>query len=219
MLQRLGILAFDGGFLVTYSPLSITRLIKDNKKRFLIKDYEKLADHYKNKNQQIHIVGRYAELMSEDEKEANLFVSDYFNLKYQDFLDKHFPGEMRKALDQKMSQKKFEKLFGNLSEEQQEIINDANSKTIGVTAGPGSGKTTLLVHKLASIIYLEDIRTTALMNFFLEMPKIKEKIKRTNWQCRHYLNITTFHSFAFDILAGRSVTPMMLLKMLGSFKK
>ncbi len=203
LLQRLGILAFDGGFLVTYSPLSITRLIKDNKKRFLIKDYEKLADHYKNKNQQIHIVGRYAELMSEDEKEANLFVSDYFNLKYQDFLDKHFPGEMRKALDQKMSQKRFEKLFGNLSEEQQEIINDANSKTIGVTAGPGSGKTTLLVHKLASIIYLEDIRTEQLLMLTFSRNaaiEFKERLRELIGNVANYINITTFHSFAFDVL-------------------
>src|SRR5690606_42052441 len=49
---------------------------------------------------------------------------------------------------QTITPKKFEKLFGTLSNEQLKIVLDSEHKKIAVAAGPGSGKTRLLVHKL-----------------------------------------------------------------------
>ena len=50
-----------------------------------------------------------------------------------------------------------------LSNKQKEIIEDDKSKYIIVAAGPGSGKTRVLVHKLASLLTLEDIKSEQLL--------------------------------------------------------
>lgn len=50
-----------------------------------------------------------------------------------------------------------------MSEVQREIIDDDMSKYIVVAAGPGNGKTKVLVHKLASLILLEDIKHEQLL--------------------------------------------------------
>lgn len=203
MLQRLDVLSFEGGFLVSYVPLTIKRIEKNNLIRYTVENYSKLKKHYENKNEQIHIVGRYAELMSIDKEEANKFVSDYFNLYYNAFLDKHFPGKMKKEIDLKMSKKRYELLFGKLSDEQKEIVEDDKNKIIGVAAGPGSGKTTLLVHKLASIIYNEDIRLEQLLMLTFSRAaavEFKERLKELVGNVANYIQITTFHSYAFDLV-------------------
>lgn len=203
MLQRLSVLTFEGGFLVSYIPMTITRLEKNNRIRYTLKDYEKLSNHYKNKNQQIHIVGRYANLIKKDKDIAHEFVSDYFNLDYTDFLDKHFPGTLRKELDLKMSKQRHDKLFNNLTKEQKNAIMDYENSLIGVAAGPGSGKTTLLVHKLANIIYNEDIRTEQLLMLTFSRNaamEFKIRLKELIGNVANYISITTFHSYAFDLL-------------------
>ena len=60
--------------------MTITRIGANNNARFTIENYEKLDNHYKIKNQQIHIAGTYAELMHKDKAAADLlflFYSDY----------------------------------------------------------------------------------------------------------------------------------------------
>lgn len=58
---------------------------------------------------------------------------------------------------------KYEKLFGGLSEIQRKIIDDDHSRYIVAAAGPGSGKTRVLVHKLASLLMLEDVKHEQLL--------------------------------------------------------
>ena len=60
-LKRIEALKIEGGFLVTYAPMKITRLQADNKKMYTKNDYEKLERYYKTRVEQIHIVGEYAE--------------------------------------------------------------------------------------------------------------------------------------------------------------
>ena len=208
LLQRLDILKIDGGFVVLYLPMTIERLEQNNYRSYTIREYKKLSNHYKTKNEQIHIVGRYVELMNQNKIQANEFVSDYFNMPYQDFLNKHFPGLKRKELNLKMTKSRYQKLFGTLSFEQKEIIEDDQSRIIGVAAGPGSGKTTLLVHKLASIIHNEDIRYDQLLMLTFSRAAVlefKSRLKELIGSVANYIYITTFHSFAFDIL-GRPGT-------------
>ena len=62
-----------------------------------------------------------------------------------------------------MTPSKFRQLFGELSPTQLNIINDKESKYIVVAAGPGSGKTRILVHKLASLLLMEDVKHEQLL--------------------------------------------------------
>lgn len=65
-LSKIGAMRLEGGFLVLYNGLEIKRLILDNKIRYKQEDYKTLNEYYRQKIQQIHIVGEYANLMVRD---------------------------------------------------------------------------------------------------------------------------------------------------------
>ena len=88
-LSKIGSLKLEGGFLVVYNALEINRL-KDLKYRYKLEDYKILDEFYKQKIQQIHIVGEYANLMVRDYNAALQYVYDYFQLDFKKFIHKYF---------------------------------------------------------------------------------------------------------------------------------
>ena len=84
-LSKIGALKLEGGFLVLYNAMDIKR-IKDNKSRYKQEDYRMLNEFYKQKIQQVHIVGEYANLMVKDYQEALQYVQDYFQMDYKKFI-------------------------------------------------------------------------------------------------------------------------------------
>lgn len=202
-LQKIEALQIEGGFMVIYNPMSINRIIKDNLKQYTKADYQKLETFYKAKMQQIHIVGEYASKMLKDYQAALNFVDDYFQFEYNDFLNKYFVGNRKEEIDRNMSPARFKKLFGSLSPIQLAVIKDKEHKRIAVAAGPGSGKTKLLVHKLASILFTEDIRTEQLLMLTFSRAAVvefKSRLRDLIHESANYIDIKTFHSFCFDIL-------------------
>src|SRR5665647_1649756 len=149
--------------MVVYNALTIERIERDNKKRYKVEDYQKLDQFYQNKVQQIHIVGEYARKMIDNYKNALAFVDDYFQLNYTSFLNKYFKGSRQNEIKRNLTPAKFRQLFGSLSPAQLEIIKDNETKHIAVVAGPGSGKTRVLVHKLASLLLMEDVKHEQLL--------------------------------------------------------
>lgn len=193
----------EGGFMVIYSPMSIKRL--NNGNIYKKSDYDKLSNFYKNKVEQIHIVGEYATKMAENYKEALQFVNDYFNIEYQDFLSKYFKGNRKKEISKKVSPAMFKQLFGELSADQLKIINDYESDRIVVAAGPGSGKTRLLVHKLAAISLMEDTRPDQMLMLTFSraaVTEFKTRLLDLLGNRAHAIEIKTFHSFSFDIIGA-----------------
>ncbi len=202
-LSRIDALNIEGGFLVTYKALTIERIEKDNKKRYTIEDYKKLDEFYKNKTQQIHIVGEYARKMLEDYKAALQFVDDYFQLNYNSFLRKYFKGSRQEDISRNITPTKFRQLFGELSPTQLKIINDNESKYIVVAAGPGSGKTRILVHKLASLLLMEDVKHEQLLMITFSRAaatEFKKRLIKLIGNAANFIEIKTFHSYCFDLL-------------------
>ncbi len=201
-LSRIEAIKIEGGFLVVYNRLTIDRVEQDNYKKYTKDDYKKLNQFYENKVQQIHIVGEYAKKMVSDYKDALQFVEDYFQLNYTSFLRKYFPGSKVDDLKLKMTPGKFKQLFGELSPTQLKIIND-NEKHIAVVAGPGSGKTRVLVHKLASLLLMEDVKHEQLLMVTFSRAaatEFKKRLLSLIGNAAHYIEIKTFHSYCFDLL-------------------
>jgi ATP-dependent DNA helicase RecQ len=183
--------------------LTIDRLEQDNRKKYTKDDYEKLNQFYENKVQQIHIVGEYAKKMIDDYRSALQFVDDYFQLNYGSFLNRYFPGSNADTLRMKMTPTKFRQLFGELSPTQLSIINDNESKYIAVAAGPGSGKTRVLVHKLASLLLMEDVKHEQLLMLTFSraaVTEFKKRLYKLIGNAAYFVDIKTFHSFCFDLL-------------------
>ena len=202
-LSRIEAIKIEGGFLVVYNKLSIERVEQDNYKKYTKEDYRKLNQFYENKIQQIHIVGEYAKMMIDDYKGALQFVEDYFQLNYASFLKKYFPGSKIDDLRLKMTPGKFKQLFGELSPTQLKIINDSETKYIVVAAGPGSGKTRVLVHKLASLLLMEDVKHEQLLMVTFSRAaatEFKKRLLKLIGNAANYIEIKTFHSYCFDLL-------------------
>lgn len=202
-LSRIDAIKIEGGFLVVYNRLTIERLEQNSKKQYTKDDYEKLNLFYENKVQQIHIVGEYARKMITDYKDALQFVEDYFKLNYSSFLNKYFPGSKANDLKLRMTPSKFKQLFGELSPSQLKIINDNESKNIVVAAGPGSGKTRILVHKLASLLLMEDVKHEQMLMLTFSRAAVTEFKKRLYsliGNAAHFIEIKTFHAYCFDLL-------------------
>jgi ATP-dependent DNA helicase RecQ len=206
-LKRIRALKIDGGFLVFHNRLKVERLKMNNRKQFTGDDYQKLLQHYKIKIEQIHIVGEYARKMIENQEAALQFVDDYFQLPYEAFLNKYFDRARRQEMCRSITPEKFKKLFGQLSTEQLAIVNDPALR-IRVLAGPGSGKTRTLVHKLASMLLVEDVRYNQLLMLTFSRAaasEFKERLVKLVDKMGYFIDIKTFHSFAFDLL-GRMGT-------------
>ena len=94
-------------------------------------------------------------------------------------------------------------MFGELSDKQREIIQDKQSKCIVVTAGPGSGKTRVLVHKLASLLLMEDVKHEQLLMLTFSRAaaiEFKQRLIKLIGNAAHFVDIKTFHSFSFDLI-------------------
>lgn len=202
-LSRIEAIKIEGGFLVVYNRLTIERTEQDNKKRYTKDDYQKLNQFYENKVQQIHIVGEYAKKMIEDYKSALQFVEDYFHLNYSSFLHRYFPGSRQNEIKRNITPTKFRQLFGELSPTQLKIINDNETKHIVIAAGPGSGKTRVLVHKLASLLLMEDVKHEQLLMITFSRAattEFKKRLLKLIGNAANYIEIKTFHSYCFDLL-------------------
>ncbi len=202
-LSRIEAIKIEGGFLVVYNKMTIEKVEQNNKAQYKKEDYQKLDQFYQNKVQQIHIVGEYAKKMVEDYRGALQFVEDYFQLNYPVFLNKYFKGSRLDDIKRNLTPAKFRQLFGSLSTAQLAIINDKESKYIVIAAGPGSGKTRVLVHKLASLLLMEDIKHEQLLMLTFSRAAATEFKKRLiglYGNAANFIEIKTFHSYCFDLL-------------------
>jgi len=215
-LSKIDAVDLQGGFLVLYNGLHLKRLVTDNKISYKKKDYEQLNEYYKHRIQQIHIVGEYANMMVKDYEDALQFVKDYFQLDYKFFLAKYFKGNRREEIDRNITSSKYDKLFGGLSNIQAKIINDdVQGRHIVVSACPGSGKTRVLVHKLASLMLLEDVKHEQLLMLTFSRAaatEFKSRLIELIGNAAHYIEIRTFHSYCFDLLGriGNLKIPLIL---------
>ena len=202
-LSRIEAVKIEGGFLVVYNKMTIEKVEQNNKAQYKKEDYQKLDQFYQNKVQQIHIVGEYAKKMVEDYRGALQFVEDYFKLNYSVFLNKYFKGSRQDDINRNLTPAKFRQLFGSLSTAQLAIINDRESKYIVIAAGPGSGKTRVLVHKLASLLLMEDIKHEQLLMLTFSRAaatEFKKRLIELYGNAANYIEIKTFHSYCFDLL-------------------
>lgn len=201
-LSRMGLIHIEGGFMVIYNTLQLHRLA-ERKTRYGKEQYRLLDEFYRQRIQQIHIVGEYANMMVRDYDAALQFVNDYFNIDYKAFIDKYFKGERRTQIVKNITPQKHNQIFGSLSDRQRLIIDDKQSRYIVVAAGPGSGKTRVLVHKLASLLLMEDVKHEQLLMLTFSRAAATEFKKRLIdlvGKAAHFVDITTFHSYSFDLI-------------------
>ncbi|MDR2547497.1 MAG: RecQ family ATP-dependent DNA helicase [Lachnospiraceae bacterium] len=201
-LLKIGVVKIEGGFLVIYNAMSIERK-KELGEVYKITHYDKLRRHYASKQLQIHIVGEYASLLIHNYNDAMTFVDEYFTMDSKSFLNKYFQGKRQMEIKKSITPAKYSQLFDELSPSQRDIIDDDKSKYIVVAAGPGSGKTKLLTHKLAALYLMEDVKSEQMLMLTFSraaVTEFKTRLKALIGDISYYIQITTFHSYCFDLL-------------------
>lgn len=204
-LSKVGLLKIEGGFMVIYNAMQLRRNV-ERTRRYGKEQYRVLDEFYRQRIQQIHIVGEYANMMVRDYNAAMQFVSDYFLMDYKQFISKYFKGERRAQITKNITPAKYQQIFGSLSPQQRKIIDDNQSKYIVVAAGPGSGKTRVLVHKLASLLLMEDVKHEQLLMLTFsraEATEFKQRLIELVGNAAYFIDIKTFHSYSFDLI-GRN---------------
>ena len=206
-LHYLGILELLYGRFINYSPMQIYKeeKLKTINKKYTKNDYKhRLENHYKTKIESIHIVGEYATRLKDDNTKAMSFLKDYFTLEYNSFKKKY--NLLKEKLLQPITQTRYNKIFKQMSFEQQQIIADKTTKAMMILAGPGSGKTKVLVHKIASLILTEDIKAEQFMMLtFSKSAKMefKNRLNQLIGSLSYDVEIQTFHSYALKLIARR----------------
>ena len=201
-LKRIKSLEIDGGFLVIYNRMSIQRLEKDGSRKYTKELYQDLSNYYESKKDQIHVIGEYLKLLSQDYEKALEFTHDYFAMDHGMFKHKYFYGRYDE-LKLNMTKGKYNQLFSGLSDTQREIINNSKDRYIAVIAGPGSGKTMLLTHKLASIYMQEDIKHEQILMLTFSRAaatEFKSRLIKLIGGAANFIKVKTFHSYCFDLL-------------------
>jgi ATP-dependent DNA helicase RecQ len=191
----------EGGFMVSYNKLNISE-VDTQKRTFTVENYEDMSDFYLHRTEQIHIVGEYAKKCVENYESALTYVNDYFTLDYEEFLARYFPRKKRE-IQRSITPKRFIEIIGDLDMDQSQVINDNKSDKILVYADPGSGKTKVLVHKIASLLLIEDIKPEQfLMLTFSKAAALefKQRVRKLIPEYSGLIKINTFHGFCFQLL-------------------
>ncbi|MDQ7047505.1 MAG: AAA family ATPase [Sulfurovum sp.] len=204
-LHNLKIVELLNGRFISYSPMSIYKNDKLASKRKYTEYKARLEPYYKTKVESIHIMGEYASRLKHSHSDAMKFLKDYFTLDYKKFIKRY--ELVKEKIARPITQKRFDKIYKEMSDEQKQIIEDKTTKAMMILAGPGSGKTKVLVHKIASIILTEDVKPEQFMMLtFSKSAKweFKSRLNALIGSLSYDVEIQTFHSYALKLIARES---------------
>jgi ATP-dependent DNA helicase RecQ len=200
--------ALRRGRLIYYQAYKITKQdgIKENTPYRKRDHYNKsLKPYYERKIESIHIQISFIERLIKDgwDKTSN-FVKDYFGMEYTKFKKRYDFDE--KHIKLPVTQERLKEIIYDLNDEQKKIFEDDNSDSIMVLAGPGSGKTKTLVHKIASLVTIENNKPEyflMLAHSRVAVAEFRDRLFKLIGNQVYEMKIFTFHSFAVNLLGKK----------------
>lgn len=164
-----------------------------------------LKSYYQRKIQAIHIlIEFYRRLLNLGWAESKEYITHYFSLPYQQFItDYKFD---KKMIALSVTRERYSEILTDLNDEQKKVFEDKKTRAILVIAGPGSGKTKTLVHKIASLITIENQKP----EYFLMLThgrvaanEFRQRLVKLVGNLGHQVQIMTFHAYALLLLGKR----------------
>ena len=164
-----------------------------------------LKPYYERKIESIHIQIAFLERLIKDGwNKTSEFVQDYFGMEYSKFKKKYKFSD--KEIQLPITQERLKEIIYNLNDEQKRIFEDKKSSSIMVLAGPGSGKTKTLVHKIASLVTIENNKAEyflMLAHSRVAVAEFKDRLKKLIGNQVYDMKIYTFHAFAVELLGKK----------------
>lgn len=203
------------GRLIYYQAFALNKndRIKDNTPYQKIRDYNQgIKLYYERKTEAIHILEAFYKKLSKDPwKSCEKFISDYFAMAYSDF--KNYYNFDEKLIKLPVTKDRHRQIVTDLNEEQSKIFEDKTSRAVMVLAGPGSGKTKTLVHKIASLITLENRKPEHFLMLTygrVAAGEFRNRLTKLIGGAAYEVDITTFHAYALQLM-GRRINDQNLL--------
>lgn len=196
------------GRLIYYQALQIHKQerLNENTPYQKRRDYnQSLKLYYDRKTESVHILMLFfKKLLEEGWMKCEKFVNDYFSLEYDKF--KKLYGLEDRVIKLPLTPARYKEIISNLNTEQKAILEDHSHQAIMVIAGPGSGKTKTLVHKIASLITLENHKPEhflMLTHGRAAAMEFKSRLTHLVGSLAYDVDILTFHAFALELIGKR----------------
>ena len=140
------------GLAVFRQAMSIRILPQEAERQYTTTDYEPLAQHYKERTFQIHVMNEYARLGLRAISRALELVLAYFTMEKTAFIKRYFPGR-KEMLERATGEASYQRIVKDLvNPVQMKVVAAGDEANMLVLAGPGSGKTRVVIHRCAYLI-------------------------------------------------------------------
>ena len=140
------------GLAVFRQAMSIRILPQGPRRQYTNTDYEPLAQHYKERTFQIHVMNEYARLGLRAISRALELVLAYFTMEKTAFIKRYFPGR-KEMLERATGEASYQRIVKDLVNPVQiKVVASGDEANMLVLAGPGSGKTRVVIHRCAYLI-------------------------------------------------------------------
>ena len=171
------------------------------------RDYNKsLKLYYERKTEAIHILmAFYKKLSKERWVLCEKFITDYFSMNYNAFKEQYKFNE--KLIKLPLTEDRYRQIVKDLNEEQTKVFEDKTNRAVMVLAGPGSGKTKTLVHKIASLITLENHKPEhflMLTHGRAAASEFRDRLAQLIGGLAYDVDIMTFHAYALQLIGKRA---------------
>ncbi len=151
-LHEQGALVLQGGLALFRQAMTIRLPAEGQGRRYTKAQHEPLAQQYRERIFQIHVMDEYARLGAESIRQALGLVSAYFGLDKSEFVRRFF-ADRREVLDRATTAESFRRIVDALGNPAQvEVVAAPEEGNRLVLAGPGSGKTRVVVHRCAYLL-------------------------------------------------------------------
>jgi ATP-dependent DNA helicase RecQ len=196
------------GRLIYYQAFAIEKTERMSEAR----PYQKMRDYnnslklyYERKTEAIHILmAFFKKLLKEGWERCVKFVSDYFSMEYNAFKKLYKFDE--KMIKLPLTQERYREIIANLNNEQSKVFEDKTNRAVMVLAGPGSGKTKTLVHKIASLITLENHKPDhflMLTHGRAAAAEFRNRLVKLIGGLAYEVDILTFHAYALQLIGKK----------------
>ncbi len=207
-------IVLQSGLGVFRQAMTIRILPEARGRRYTKGHYAPLAQHYRERVFQVHVMDAFARLGREKIAQAVGLIGDYFTLERTAFVRRYFP-DKAEVLERATTAESFRRIVESLDNAEQIAVVAADAETNRlVLAGPGSGKTRVIVHRAAYLLRVlrTDPRSILILcynrNAALEL---RRRLTALVGDEARGVVIQTYHGFAVR-LTGRSLSPSPLVR-------
>ncbi len=201
-----GVLILDRGKSVFRAAMTLHLQADARRRQFSQADYVPLADHYREKNFQVHVIQEYARLGLARLSDALAFVLAYFSLPRQAFIRRYFAGR-REILERATTHESWQRIVEDLRHPvQQALVTGEEDANRLVLAGPGSGKTRVIVHRVAYLVRIQREAAESVLVLAYNRAaawEIRQRLVALVGADARGVSVLTYHALALR-LTGRS---------------